>query len=138
MNSRHPGLRRMWKVGSVAHWLPPLPPLPVDPLDCTKPWFRLRETVLYRFCHESGPPERSRHDTTAKFHYFSSRVFFEWSHVGPHGPIWAHMGPYGSHMGPIWAHMGPYGSHVGPYGSHMGPYGSHMGSYGPIRAYMAL
>ena len=32
------------------------------------------------------------------------------AHMGPYGPlwahIWAHMGPYG----PIWAHMGPYGS----------------------------
>ena len=52
MNSRHPDPRRVWKVGSVAHWLPPLPvhPLdPVDPLQCAKRWFRLRETLLFRF-----------------------------------------------------------------------------------------
>ncbi len=53
MNSRHPDPRRVWKVGSVAHWLPPLPlnPLdpvdPVDPVNCTKQWFRLRETLFF-------------------------------------------------------------------------------------------
>ena len=28
LNSRHPGPRRVWKVGSVARWLPPLPASP--------------------------------------------------------------------------------------------------------------
>ena len=35
------------------------------------------------------------------------------AHMGPHGPlwahIWAHMGPFGPIYGPIWAPMGPYG-----------------------------
>ena len=31
MNSRHPGPRRVWKVGSVARWLPPLPRDPPSP-----------------------------------------------------------------------------------------------------------
>ena len=39
------------------------------------------------------------------------------AHMGPYGPlwahIWAHMGPYG----PIWALMGP----CGPLWAHMGP-----------------
>ena len=53
LNSRHPGPRRVWKVGSVARWLPPLPVDPVDlvdPLDpvlCPKRWFRARETILF-------------------------------------------------------------------------------------------
>ena len=31
LNSRHPGPRRVWKVGSVARWLPPLPRDPLSP-----------------------------------------------------------------------------------------------------------
>ena len=35
------------------------------------------------------------------------------AHMGPYGPlwahIWAHIGPNGLIYGPIWAHMGPLG-----------------------------
>ena len=35
------------------------------------------------------------------------------THMGPHGPIWAHMG-----RAHIWAHNGPYGAHMGPNPDH--------------------
>ena len=46
-----------------------------------------------------------------------------WGPYGPHmGPIWA---PYES----IWGHMGPYGPILAHMGPMWGPYGPHMSSY---------
>ena len=59
LNSRHPGPRRVWKVGSVARWLPPLPLARVDPVQCAKRWFRLRDTILF-------PPRRHSKLSLAK------------------------------------------------------------------------
>ena len=59
MNSRHPGPRRVWKVGSVARWLQPLQVDPVDPAQCTKRWFRVRETIFF-------PPRRHSNLSLAK------------------------------------------------------------------------
>ena len=75
MNSRHPGPRRVWKVGSVARWLTPLPR---DPAHCTKRWFRVRETILF-------PPRRHSNLSLAK--------------AWPEAAQWAPKGPQGHPKG---------------------------------------
>ena len=54
-NYRHPGPRRVWKVGSDLHSDPPFPADPVDPLDPENPLEnngRLIFAVIYNvFCN---------------------------------------------------------------------------------------
>ena len=50
VNYRHPGPRRVWKVGSELQstTLDPVDPLdPLDPLLCRKVWFRIGKTLLF-------------------------------------------------------------------------------------------
>ena len=46
-NYRHPGPRRVWKVGSELQSTTLDNRDPVDPVPCPKVWFRLRETILF-------------------------------------------------------------------------------------------
>ena len=59
VNSRHPGPRRVWKVGSGARLLPPLPLDPVDPLDPLDP---LESSVMLIFVRRRGKIEHLSRD----------------------------------------------------------------------------
>ena len=47
VNYRHPGPRRVWKVGSELQSTTLDPLDPRDPRLCPKVWFRVRETILF-------------------------------------------------------------------------------------------
>ena len=59
VNSRHPGPRRVWKVGAGARWRPPLPLDPVDPLDPLDP---LESSVRLIFVRRRGKIEHLSRD----------------------------------------------------------------------------
>ena len=70
-NYRHPGPRRVWKVGSELQSTTLDPVDPVDPLLCPKVWFRVRETLLFALWPAAAPKALPK---IAKVHFLVTKT----------------------------------------------------------------
>ncbi len=94
-NSRHPGPRRVWKVGSGAHLLPPLWENPLDLVDWLK---NSKSRILYVFYQSKRtltPPEPP-----------PKRGIARGGPGGACGRVWRSFGRLGGSSGKLWRSSG--------------------------------